>query len=299
MPKRLTISEFISRSSKTHNGFYSYEYSIYRNNSSHTAITCPNHGVFFQTPMSHLAGQGCPECGKEKKSILNTKTTDHFIQSAISVHGDRYSYEKSIYVRNDKKLEIICREHGSFWMTPNAHKNGQGCAKCADEFNARKRLKPFSEFLSQAHEAHESKYQYTESTYSGDSGKLEIICSEHGAFWQSPNSHLKGRGCPKCSVPGFDVSKEGHLYLLRSDCGSYMKVGIANKLRDRHSRLRHRTPFGFKVAHVYSGCGQRIASLEKHYHSRLESCGFRRFDGATEWFKFDSDIAEEIKQLQA
>lgn len=297
MPKRLTIAEFISRSSKTHNGFYSYEHSIYRNNSSPTAITCPNHGVFFQAPMSHLAGQGCAECGKEKKSRLNTKTTDNFIKSAISVHGDRYSYEKSIYLRSDKKLEITCLEHGAFWMTPNAHKNGQGCAKCADEFNARKRLKPFSEFLSQAHDAHESKYQYKESTYSGDSRKLEIICADHGSFWQSPNSHLKGRGCPKCSVPGFDVEKPASLYLLKSDCGSYIKVGISNKLRDRQAKLRKRTPFKFSLIHAFHSSGHEIASLEKHYHSRLETCGFRYFDGATEWFKIDVEIVAEIRRL--
>ena len=28
--------------------------------------------------------------------------------------------------------------------------------------------------------------------------KVCIICPEHGEFWQTPNSHLLGRGCPKC-----------------------------------------------------------------------------------------------------
>lgn len=297
MPKRLTLSEFVSRSSKTHDGFYSYEHSTYRNNSSPTAITCPNHGVFLQSPMSHLAGQGCTECGKQKKSRLKTKTTDQFIQSAISVHGDRYSYEKSFYVRSDKKIEIICRAHGVFLMTPSAHTGGQGCSRCADELNALKRLKPFSEFLLQANTVHNNKYCYVESTYSGDSKKLEIICEDHGSFLQSPNRHLRGSGCPKCSVPGFDVDKPAHLYLLKSDCGAYIKVGIANKLRDRQTKLRKRTPFKFELIYAVESSGDRIASLEKHYHSKLESCGFRRFDGATEWFKIDYDVVEEIKNL--
>ena len=25
-----------------------------------------------------------------------------------------------------------------------------------------------------------------------------IICPKHGEFWQTPHSHLKGSGCPKC-----------------------------------------------------------------------------------------------------
>ena len=28
--------------------------------------------------------------------------------------------------------------------------------------------------------------------------KVCIICPEHGEFWQTPNKHLNGQGCPKC-----------------------------------------------------------------------------------------------------
>ena len=28
--------------------------------------------------------------------------------------------------------------------------------------------------------------------------QLSIICPKHGIFWQKPNSHLNGSGCPKC-----------------------------------------------------------------------------------------------------
>ena len=158
-------------------------------------------------------------------------------------------------------------------------------------------MKPFAEFLDQANRKHDSKYSYAESTYSGDSRKMEMVCGEHGSFFQAPNSHLQGRGCPKCSVPGFDVEKPAHLYLLESDCGAYIKVGIANKLRDRQTKLRKRTPFKFSVIHTFESDGHEIAALEKHYHSKLESCGFRYFDGATEWFKIDRDIVAEIQSL--
>lgn len=26
-----------------------------------------------------------------------------------------------------------------------------------------------------------------------------IICPEHGEFLQTPNNHLRGKGCPKCA----------------------------------------------------------------------------------------------------
>jgi hypothetical protein len=220
-----------------------------------------------------------------------------FIERASQKHDSAYDYSEFQYLGCRVKSSIICKGHGAFQMMPYAHLNGQGCPKCADEHNAKKRLKPFSEFLDQANRKHDSRYSYTESTYSGDSRKMEMVCADHGEFLQAPNSHLQGRGCPKCSVPGFDVEKSAHLYLLESDCGAYIKVGIANKLRDRQTKLRKRTPFKFSVIHTFESEGHEIAALEKHYHSKLESCGFRYFDGATEWFKIDRDIVTEIQGL--
>lgn len=294
----MTLDEFIHKSVERHGHAYDYSLVKYEKSSTPVEIICNEHGNFLQKPSNHLAGRGCQECGKIKKSKNLMKGIDFYIEKAKAVHGDKYDYSKSIYAVAKTKIEIICKIHGSFWMLPYSHVNGQGCTKCADDFNARKRMKPFSEFIDQANRKHDSKYSYTESTYSGDSRKMEMVCGDHGSFFQAPNSHLQGRGCPKCSVPGFDVEKPAHLYLLESDCGAYIKVGIANKLRDRQAKLRKRTPFKFSVIHTFESEGHEIAALEKHYHSKLESCGFRYFDGATEWFKIDRDIVAEIQGLK-
>ena len=50
-----------------------------------------------------------------------TITTEEFIKKAKAVHGDKYDYSKSIYNGVNNKIEIICPEHGSFWMTPVNH----------------------------------------------------------------------------------------------------------------------------------------------------------------------------------
>lgn len=42
-------------------------------------------------------------------------------------------------------------------------------------------------------------YDYTKVNYKNNNTKVEIICKEHGSFLQSPKSHLRGDGCPKCS----------------------------------------------------------------------------------------------------
>ena len=51
-----------------------------------------------------------------------------------------------------------------------------------------------------ANEIHNGKYDYSKVNYVNNKTKVCIICTEHGhgEFWQRPNSHLSGQGCPKC-----------------------------------------------------------------------------------------------------
>jgi hypothetical protein len=53
-------------------------------------------------------------------------------------------------------------------------------------------------FIQKAKLIHGDNYDYSKVDYINNKTKLEIICKIHGIFKQIPNSHLKGRGCPKC-----------------------------------------------------------------------------------------------------
>lgn len=55
-----------------------------------------------------------------------------------------------------------------------------------------------NEFINQAKLIHNNKYDYSKADYKNTQIKVCIICPEHGEFWQTPYSHLKGCGCPKC-----------------------------------------------------------------------------------------------------
>ena len=46
---------------------------------------------------------------------------------------------------------------------------------------------------------HDKKYDYSKVRYVNVKTKVCIICPIHGEFWQIPDSHLRGRGCPKCN----------------------------------------------------------------------------------------------------
>jgi len=53
---------FILQARAIHGDVYDYGEVVYRNNRTKVAIRCPEHGVFMQTPWSHLNKSGCPSC---------------------------------------------------------------------------------------------------------------------------------------------------------------------------------------------------------------------------------------------
>ena len=56
------------------------------------------------------------------------------------------------------------------------------------------------QFLEKAAKVHNGKYDYSKVEYVDRETKVCIICPKHGEFWQSPNAHLRGKGCKRCSM---------------------------------------------------------------------------------------------------
>ena len=126
------------------------------------------------------------------------KTKEEFIKDARKVHGDKYDYSKVVYVGSKIKVCIICPKHGKFWQRPNEHIQGNGCPKCGIENRSENRTSTKEEFIKKACEKHKGKYDYSKVKYVNNRTKVCIICPEHGEFWQTPNAHTQGQGCPKC-----------------------------------------------------------------------------------------------------
>lgn len=51
-------------------------------------------------------------------------------------------------------------------------------------------------FEDRARKVHGDKYDYSKVNYVNGIVKVEIICPEHGPFFQTPKKHLAGQGCP-------------------------------------------------------------------------------------------------------
>lgn len=124
-------------------------------------------------------------------------TTDEFIAKAKLIHGDKYDYSKVEYIGALKKVCIICPDHGEFLQTPNNHTQGQGCPKCKGDKIRERFSSSKEEFIKKARKVHKDKYDYSKVNYDGSLTKVCIICPKHGEFWQRPNAHLSGHGCPK------------------------------------------------------------------------------------------------------
>lgn len=56
------------------------------------------------------------------------------------------------------------------------------------------------QFIEKAKLIHGKKYDYSLVDYTFWDSKINIICKVHGVFSQLGYNHLKGKGCPKCSV---------------------------------------------------------------------------------------------------
>lgn len=198
--KSSNTEEFIKKAHTIHNHKYGYGDVEYVNCNIKVRINCGEHGVFTQRPSNHLAGNGCPTCSQLYLTSLQRSNTDEFIEKSIKVHGDKYDYRDVEYIKNNKKVKIICEDHGPFSQNPQDHLSGSGCKQCGILTRAASKSLGLVEFIKRSQEIHGNQYDYSNVDYTNSTNKVEIICEEHGPFYQIPPSHLKGRGCPKCGL---------------------------------------------------------------------------------------------------
>lgn len=197
MGKRLTIDEFIAKAKAVHGEKYDYSMANYTNAHDKIQIICSAHGSFLQRAASHLRGYGCFKCCSD---ICRCSTTE-FIQKAKEIHGEKYDYSKVNYINNSLKIKIICQTHGEFVQIPNNHLHGAVCLKCGKTNCSEKLSLSQKECIEKFHFRHGNFYDYSMVKYKNHMTPVVIKCNRccH-IFSQIPNSHLKGRGCPRCKL---------------------------------------------------------------------------------------------------
>lgn len=129
---RFTTEEFIKQAKEVHGNRYNYSLVNYINSKTKVKIICKKHGIFEQTPASHILQKGgCPKCATEETARKQAFTTEKFIERANKVHSNKYDYSLVSYSNAHSKVKIICKEHGVFEQLAYCHLNGSGCPYCA------------------------------------------------------------------------------------------------------------------------------------------------------------------------
>ena len=194
MGKKLTLDEFLER---VKNIRPEYDYSLvteYKNNSTKIPVICHKkdfagreHGVFMITPADLLKNKGCNKCNG--KGFTND---DRKLFCSI-LYDNKYDYSLSDFSASKNVTTVICPEHGEFKTYFDHHFNANvGCKYCSYP------VRDIESFKKEANIIHKGYYSYDKSEYIDSHTKLVITCPIHGDFFQTPNAHLRGEGCPDC-----------------------------------------------------------------------------------------------------
>ena len=252
MSKKLTTNEVIQRFKKIHNNKYDYSKVNYTNNHTKVYITCPIHGGFYQSPYCHSKGQECKKCGNAKirNKLLSNKK--EFVNKSNIIHNNKYDYSKFIYKNAISKSIIICPIHGEFLQRPNEHlRMTEGCPKCGIiKCNITKRklgiIYSNDEYIKKVRLVHGNKYDYSKVSYENSHKKICIICKKHGDFFQTPNSHLNGNGCPKC----IHIISKSEIEFL-----NYVNISNKSEVRQKYIKPYKVDAYDIKTNTIYEFLG--------------------------------------------
>lgn len=242
-------------------------------------------------------------------------TQEQFIKRAKKVHKNIYDYSLVEYKNSQTKIIITCPEHGDFEQIPNVHLRGQGCKECKRFSRLDGRRLTTEKFIEKANKVHNNIYTYTKTEVNGNKNKVTITCKKHGDFEQSPNSHLRGRGCRKCYLENNGYNKGKFIYFAKENiCRLYLievydekerflKIGITSKsVKIRFSGNR-KLPYEYKtIIEIESENAGEIWEKEIKFKQEFKKHKYNpllNFKGYTECFKLEQkeNIINYLKKL--
>lgn len=135
----------------------------------------------------------------EKRVKLTDEQIKEKIELCKTIHNNKYSYDKVVYVDYYTKVIITCPIHGDYEQNLYDHSKGRGCRKCKSDIISQKIRKDKKDFVEKSNLIHNYKYTYDKVPYSFIvKEKVMITCPIHGDFKQTADSHKRGCGCPYC-----------------------------------------------------------------------------------------------------
>lgn len=228
-------------------------------------------------------GTGCPNCAGNRHQTANER-----IEQINTLPDITFVRWDGKYRNKYSKAVCRCDNDGHEWSASVDNLiHGSSCPECAGQ-----RRWTANERNEQINALSNITFVRWESEYRNKYSKAVCRCDK-GHEWSASVASLvnNGTGCPNCAVSGYNPSKPGTLYALRSECGTMVKIGISNDYTNRLTALKRITPFGWLCTELLHGDGALIAGLEKAFHSMTESAiSDGQFDGYTEWRKWTPEL---------
>lgn len=137
-------------------------------------------------------GNRCQFCYESRRRM----STEEFIFKSKELYGEKLDYSEVNYQSCNKYITLICKTHGRYKQMPQNHFKSMGCKQCYSQSLCKSNEK----FIEEAKSKHNSKYDYSFCKYIKNNIKVTVICPTHGAYYQTPQDHLKGNGCNRCSL---------------------------------------------------------------------------------------------------
>jgi len=188
-------------------------------------------------------------------------TQEEAIQRCKEAHGDRYDYSKTIFQSVRDKIEIICKEHGSFWQNFKVHTKGHGCSICGSILKIKKQ-RHLQLLIDKSNIIHNFLYDYSSiKNYKNNKIKVPIYCSVcKEIFYQSFNCHLTGCGCSK-------VHKINPLLLSQEE--SILKCKSAHGNKYDYSKTKY-IRYNAKIEIICNEHGRFLQTYSTHVSQK---CG--------------------------
>lgn len=200
LKRRIEKDEYVKQLVETHGDRFEYGEILREKGGPFIQVKCKDHGWFKASINNLRHGAGCKKCYHNSRVGIYKVATDEFVAKAIAVHGDKYDYSRVEYKGANKKVKIVCNEHGEFLQNARSHIAGQGCRKCWNAMAGVKSRLSQSEFLERAEQKHGKKYDLSKAEYVSSQKSVKIVCPEHGEFTTSAGNFMGGlSGCQRCA----------------------------------------------------------------------------------------------------
>jgi len=211
----LTTRQFVSKSILLHENKYGYKKTVYTHHKNKVIIYCRKCKRYFeQVANYHLCGCGCPFCsGRIVTSSNCLKKTNPKLAKEWDYNKNKSLTPRDVTSGSSEEAYWLCHVCGYSWMaTINHRSSGCGCLKCANKSMGDRRRSSKKEFVEKAIKIHDKKYQYNKVNYKNGKINVAIYCKKcKNYFYQSPNSHLSGHGCPRCHLSKIEINVENIL----------------------------------------------------------------------------------------